>query len=160
MARTTILVLACILALSACEPVATPAEPAAAPAVTRGAEASNAHGLLNAERARKGLAPVSRSTKLNAAAAGHARNMAARGFFSHTGSNGGSVGHRVGRQGYGYCVVNENLSYGRSRLANVIRAWMNSPGHRRNILNPKVTEFGVAKAPGNYWVLVMARPGC
>ncbi len=43
---------------------------------------------------------------------------------------------------------------------NVIRAWMNSPGHRRNILNPKVTEFGVARAPGNYWVLVMARPGC
>ena len=160
MARITILASACLLALAACEPVSTPAPQVAAPAVTRAAEAGDARSLLNAQRARRGLAPVSRSKKLTAAAAGHANNMATRGFFSHTSPNGRSVGHRVGRQGYDYCVVNENLSYGRRNLANVINAWMSSPGHRRNILNPKVTEFGVAQAPGGYWVLVMARPGC
>ncbi len=160
MVRTAILASACLFALAACEPVSTPDQQYAAPAVTRAAEAGDARSLLNAQRARKGLAPVTRSQKLTAAAAGHASNMATRGYFSHTSPNGRSVGDRVDRQGYNYCVVNENLSYGRKNLANVINAWMNSPGHRRNILNPKVTEFGVAQAPGGYWVLVMARPGC
>lgn len=160
MTRLIAVMMACCFGATACEPVETPASQAPVPAETRVAEDIDPRALLNAERTRRGLGPLRPSSKLTAAASGHAWDMAARGFFSHKGSNGRSVGHRVERQGYGYCLVNENLSYGRPGPATVIRAWMNSPGHRRNILNPEVTEFGLARAPGEYWVLVMARPGC
>ncbi len=160
MLRSKILALVCLMALPACEPVATPVNRPDAPATTRTAETGGARTLLNNLRARRGLGRVIQSPRLTSAAAGHARDMSARAFFSHKGSDGSSVGRRVERKGYGYCLVNENLSYGRRNLDTVILAWMDSPGHRRNMLNPNVTEFGIARAAGDYWVLVMARPGC
>jgi len=116
--------------------------------------------LLNAERSARGLSPVRRSGQLAAAARAHAGEMSAKGYFSHRSANGNRLGDRVRAQGYGYCIVAENIAKGQPNERVVIDGWMRSSGHRRNILNPGVTEFGTAKAPGNYWVLVLARPGC
>ena len=158
MSQLTFAALTCLIAVIGCD--AAPPDRSGSIAVTASAETGNVRSLLNAERARNGLGPLRRSRQLTASASVHADDMAARGYFSHTGSNGASLGGRVRRQGYGYCVVAENISKGRSDPAAVIAGWMASPGHRRNILNPDVTEFGLARAPGNIWVLDLARPGC
>lgn len=116
--------------------------------------------LLNSERASAGLRPVSRSGKLTSAAFAHANNMSAKGYFSHVSPAGSSLRKRVRAQGYGFCALSENIAKGQKSSAEVFGLWMRSPGHRRNILNPRVTEFGMSRAPGNYWVLVLGRPGC
>lgn len=116
--------------------------------------------ILNAERSAKGLSRVDSSGRLTKAAQGHANDMSATGQFSHRSSDGRQLGDRVRGQGYGYCVLAENIAQGQRDVSDVVRVWMASPGHRRNILNPQVTEFGLGRAAGNYWVLVLARPGC
>ena len=89
---------------------------------------------LNVARAKKGRGPLRVSDKLTRAAAKHARDMAEEGYFSHTGSDGSEVGDRVNSQGYGYCVVAENIAKGQHNMIEAIRSWMDSRGHRRNIL--------------------------
>lgn len=115
---------------------------------------------LNDYRAGKGRAPLTYSTTLEAAASVHARDMAARGFFDHQGSDGSSVGTRVTRQGYGWCFVAENIAKGQGSLAEVIQGWANSRGHRRNMLARQAREFALVEAPGRIWVMVLAAPGC
>lgn len=115
---------------------------------------------LNRYRASMGLAPVSASRKLRKAAESHASDMARNGFFSHTGSNGSSIGERVRRQGYRFCFVAENIAKGQETLADVMQDWANSPGHRQNMLNRKATEFALVRMPDNIWVMVLGQPGC
>ncbi|MEE9428768.1 MAG: CAP domain-containing protein [Paracoccaceae bacterium] len=137
--------------------------PPVAVATTRTAylfEQGNFNTLLNNVRADRGLNSMTQSAKLTATAQGHANDMSSRGFFSHTSSNGNSVGRRTKAQGYGYCWVAENISVGRSSEAEVFARWMDSPGHRKNMLARDPTEYGLAVAPGNYRVLVLASPGC
>lgn len=119
-----------------------------------------ATSMLNAFRAELGRPALSRSEALDAAAQGHARDMAENGFFSHTGSTSGSLGDRVRAQGYGFCFVAENIAQGQTSLTDVVQSWADSRGHRRNMADRRATEFGIARAPGNIWVLVLARPGC
>jgi uncharacterized protein YkwD len=64
---------------------------------------------------------------------------------------------RVRRAGYQACLVAENIARGQSDIRSVLADWMTSPGHRSNILNPQVTQYGFAGA-GSVWVLVLARP--
>lgn len=116
--------------------------------------------LLNAERSRAGLSPVTRSDKLVAAAIAHAEDMSATGRFSHAGTDRSSVGDRLRAQGYGYCLVAENIAQGQTNAVEAVDSWMRSEGHRNNILNPAISEFGMAAAPGSFWVLVLAQPGC
>lgn len=116
--------------------------------------------ILNELRAQKGLVPLSASAKLTTAARKHAQDMARRGFFSHEGSNGSSVGDRVRRQGGGFCFVAENIAKGQGSLQEVVADWMASAGHRKNMLNRKAAEYGLARASGNIWVLVLGRSGC
>lgn len=123
-------------------------------------EAGNFQTLLNNARRSRGLGTVQPSAKLTATAQGHANDMSSGGFFSHTSSNGNSIGRRAKGQGYGFCWVAENISYGRSSEAEVFARWMDSPGHRKNMLAAKPTEYGLANAPGNYRVLVLGTPGC
>ena len=132
---------------------------AEAVAVTSGGGAGDIGGLLNAARAGNGLAPLSASAKLAAAARVHAQDMARNGNFSHTGSDGSKPSARVRAQGYGYCFVAENIAQGYPTAERTMAGWMNSPGHRRNNLSTKATEYGAAKA-GEYWVLVFGTPGC
>ena len=98
---------------------------------------------------------------LTIAAQTHANDMSDNSYFSHTDLEGGRVATRVTQTGYDWCWVGENIAYGYSTQASVFQAWMDSPGHKANMLSANPTEFGLGHAStGNYWVLVLAKPGC
>ena len=115
--------------------------------------------LLNAERARAGLSPVAANGTLERIAAGHAQDMEQRDFFSHTSSNGQTLGQRTRAGGYGYCSVAENIARGQRSVEEVHQSWMTSSGHRANNLSGTVTEYGLARVDDT-WVLVLASGGC
>jgi len=136
---------------------ATCANPSLAPAAEAlGAVAEATLCLLNGERADHGLAPLAASDELGAAASAFAQDLVAGSYFSHTGRDGSDVVDRI--EGTGYLrgaaewTVGENLAWGTGALAtpgSIMQAWMNSPGHRENILNPAYREIGVGIALGN-----------
>ncbi|MBZ8119679.1 CAP domain-containing protein [Roseovarius sp. LXJ103] len=111
-------------------------------------------------RAEAGLAQLAPSDALTKAAAAHARDMAQNGFFSHTGSNGSSIGDRARKARYGFCFIAENIAKGQGSLDQVMSGWMKSEGHRRNILSPNASEFALVRGEGELWVMVLGRPGC
>lgn len=115
---------------------------------------------LNAQRRSNGLSPLRHDRRLSQAAAIHACDMQVRGFFDHRGSDGTRAHDRVIRAGFRSCQTSENIAYGYPTANSVVTGWMNSPGHRRNMLSTGVEEFGigVAEAPGGpYAVLVFGR---
>ncbi len=116
--------------------------------------------LVNAIRAQNGLPGLRAEERLAMAAATHAQDMIRKGFFGHTGSNGSSIGKRAQQQRYGPCVISENIAKGHPDLKQVLRAWMNSRGHRRNLLNAQVTDFALVRGRGDVWVMMLGRPGC
>lgn len=124
------------------------------------AEAQQVRQMLNGVRAEHGLAPVEASPRLESAAMAHAMDMAENGFFGHDGSDGSDVDARVRATGYGPCVVAENIAQGQAALTDVLGDWVTSAPHRQNILLADVTDYGLVKAPGNIWVLVLGRDGC
>jgi uncharacterized protein YkwD len=73
--------------------------------------------------------------------------------MSHTGSDGSSPFDRIRRYGYNYRRAAENVAAGYSSAQDVMRGWMNSSGHRANILNPRYRDIGIGDASGNkrYW---------
>ena len=120
---------------------------------------------VNAERRAAGLPPLRTETRLHVVAAGHAQDMARRGYFDHTSPEGVTPLERVRQGGYAPHRVAENLAKGLFEPAEVVRRWMLSSGHRRNILDPHVREVGiavVAREEGQevlpLWVLVLAAP--
>lgn len=119
-----------------------------------------ARSSINALRADRGVPGLSYSLQLEAAARAHAEDMAQAGFFSHTGSDGSNLGERVRNTGYRWCNVAENIAKGQRDLKQVMQSWQASRGHRKNMLNRKMTEFALYQAPGHIWVMVLARPGC
>ena len=112
--------------------------------------------LLNGERADHGLGPLAPNDKLAAAATAYSQDMVAGSYFSHTGRDGSGVLDRIQRSGYlprdaGW-VLGENLAWGTGSLAtpgSIMQAWMNSTGHRDNILNPDYREIGIGIVVGN-----------
>ncbi|EIV96081.1 CAP domain-containing protein [Frankia sp. QA3] len=114
--------------------------------------------LTNIERGREGLAPLAVDPTLAAAAAEHSRDMVARGFFAHTSPDGRTVSDRVTDLGYRYARVAENIAAGQSTAEEVVAGWMQSPGHRANILIPQLRQIGVGYAVGGeygtYWTQV------
>jgi len=153
---------AALLGLTACVavvPVPISVGTSGAPQTVQSPGRVDAFGAaLNQERAGAGLAPVSLNDRLKAAAEAHAFDMVRMGFFDHASPNGASVGDRVASQGYNWCHVAENIAKGQPTEIAVLRSWMDSPGHRRNNLAPRATEYGLGHA-GDVWVLVMAA-GC
>ncbi|MEO0670104.1 MAG: CAP domain-containing protein [Pseudomonadota bacterium] len=113
---------------------------------------------VNAERAQAGRAALIYDDRLEAVARAHGRDMAQAGFFSHTGSDGSDIGNRLRRGGVPFCFAAENIAQGQRSLNEVMRGWMGSRGHRRNILDRRAVTVGVARAPGNRWVMVLAAP--
>ena len=99
--------------------------------------------LTNIERAKEGLKPLTLNSQLVDAAQDHSSDMAQDDFFSHTGADGSDVGSRVIDSGYQYSTAGENIAAGQTTAAEVVEGWMNSPGHRANILNPDFTEIGI-----------------
>jgi stress response protein SCP2 len=116
----------------------------------------------NAERARHGLAPLTVDARLTAAAQAHSADMVARSFFAHENPDGSQVWDRALAAGYAYRKVAENIAAGQRSAAEVVVGWMNSPGHRRNILDPELTQIGVGTATGGeygiHWTQVFGTP--
>lgn len=138
---------------SASKSTALPTGLSAKSSVARDVEAA-----INAERARAGLNKLAHSGQLAAAAAAHASDMAGKGYFSHTGKDGSSVGQRVKRQGYTSCLTAENIAWGQKSATEVVAKWMQSKGHRDNNLRSGITHIGAAKAGGPTWVVVFGKP--
>lgn len=108
--------------------------------------------LVNAERAKAGCSPLTENAKLTKAAQDHSQDMADHQNMSHTGSDGSSMSDRLARVGYAFRTAGENVAYGYSSPESVMDGWMNSPGHKANILNCAFKEIGIGLAqPGNYW---------
>jgi uncharacterized protein YkwD len=106
--------------------------------------------MLNAVRSRHGLGPLQLNRRLSKAARGHAEDMARRKYFSHDTLGGGSFVDRIRHAGYlrgaHRWAVGENLAWatlGQSAPRGVTALWMNSPGHRANILNGSFREIGI-----------------
>jgi uncharacterized protein YkwD len=120
--------------------------------------------LTNAERAEGGCAALKASDKLMLAAQRHSQDQANTGQMSHTGSDGSQPGDRVRAVGYAFSRLGENVAYGYRSPQSVVDAWMNSSGHRANIMNCSFTELGVgyATSPRDsktpYWTQVFATP--
>ena len=115
---------------------------------------------LNANRRANGQSPIRYNPQLSQAAMGHACDMSVNGFFGHNGSNGSNIMHRVKATGYCPRLAAENLAWGYPDPQQIVTGWMNSAGHRSNMLHGRVTEFGIGisnGARGPNWVLVVAR---
>ncbi|MFJ1562635.1 CAP domain-containing protein [Streptomyces erythrochromogenes] len=124
--------------------------PAPAPAASGSVAAVLA--LVNQERAAAGCQAVTLNAKLTKAAQDHSADMAAHSNMSHTGSDGSDPGARITRAGYAWSTYGENVAYGYSTPEKVMEGWMNSPGHRENILNCSFKEIGIGLAqPNHYW---------
>jgi stress response protein SCP2 len=116
----------------------------------------------NAERGRHGLRPLAVDQRLAAAAQAHSADMVRRGFFAHESPDGRQVWDRAVAAGYAYRKVAENIAAGQRTAEEVVRGWMESPGHRANILDRDLTQIGVGRADGGsygvYWTQVFGTP--
>lgn len=102
--------------------------------------------IVNTERAKAGCRPLAYNAKLRAAAYKHSADMAARDYFSHDTPEGVSFATRITNEGYRWSAAAENIAKGQRTPDDVMRAWMNSPGHRANILNCNLKDLGVGLA--------------
>lgn len=115
--------------------------------------------LVNVERARVGAAPLTSQPQLTQAAQKHAIDMACYGAVGHTGSDGSTPSERMDQFGYVWALAGENVAGGYTTPAAVMTGWMNSDGHRANILNAEFTDIGIGfvynpAAPSQYyWVM-------
>ncbi|EXU65122.1 stress protein [Streptomyces sp. PRh5] len=120
--------------------------------------ASEVIALTNAERAAARLAPLAPDPRLTAAAQAHSDDMVARDFYSHTGPEGHQPWDRARAAGATHRGIGENIACGQRSPEEVVRGWMNSRGHRANILKPDFTHIGVGHATGSragtYWTQV------
>jgi uncharacterized protein YkwD len=134
-----------------------------APGADMAALAAAAITFTNDARAAVGVAPVTENAALTAAALSHSQSMAVQGFVGHEDpATGERVNDRVLAQGYSYFVVAENIATGICAADTVVNEWLNSTGHRENLLSPDYTEIGIGVYQGGeqgmYWVQVFATP--
>jgi uncharacterized protein YkwD len=116
---------------------------------------------VNQERAKAGLQPLRVSPRLTEAARRHSTNMARQSTGAHE-LDGVGPGERIRETGYRAMQWGENIAWGARTPEQAMSGWMNSPGHRRNILSSDVNEIGVGVADGSdgvpYWTQVFGRP--
>jgi uncharacterized protein YkwD len=112
--------------------------------------------LLNEERTSRGLRPLREHVALRSAAQSYAELMDEHNFFAHVSPGGSTMVDRL-RRGTSYLrdgrswVVGENLAWGAGGAetpARIVRAWMRSPGHRKNILNGRFRDIGIGITDG------------
>ncbi|MFC9680936.1 CAP domain-containing protein [Streptomyces sp. NPDC056948] len=117
--------------------------------------ASAVTDLTNRERVRAGLPPLAVDPLLTTAAQAHSADMVARAFYSHTAPDGSQPWDRAAAAGSARRSIGENIACGQRSPADVVEGWMNSPGHRANILKPGFTHLGIGFAgggrAGTYW---------
>ncbi|MGN7357267.1 CAP domain-containing protein [Paenibacillus sp. SAF-054] len=107
--------------------------------------------LVNQERAKAGLKALSENTKLSGMAMDKAKDMSNNNYFDHNSPTYGSPFDMMKKYGISYSYAGENIAKGQKTPSDVMTAWMNSQGHRANILNSNYTTIGVAYYNG-YWV--------
>lgn len=101
--------------------------------------------------------PLAWNGQLGAAAQRHSEDMAEHGHFSHTGTDGSSVGDRASAAGYEWRRVGENIARYQQTVGEVVADWAESPGHCANLMDPNYTEFGAAELD-RYWTQVFGHP--
>lgn len=153
------------VALSACTtlplPVPAPTPPAASDDARMAADVVD---LTNRERLRRGLRALVTNSSLVEAARLHAEQMAAHRELAHTihGARYPTMQSRLEAVGYAYSSAAENVAWNQRSAQEVMTTWMNSSGHRANILDAEVTEMGAAMARSSrgepYWIQVFGRP--
>jgi uncharacterized YkwD family protein len=108
--------------------------------------------LTNQERAKNGLPALKVDLTLSKMAREKSRDMSANGYFSHTSPTYGSPFDMMKKYGISYRYAGENIAMGQRTPEEVVKAWMNSEGHRKNILSPNFNYIGVGYvSQGNYW---------
>jgi uncharacterized protein YkwD len=121
---------------------------------------------VNAARKQARLQPLKANARLDKAAQGHAEDMLARGYFAHKSPSGTTVRERAKAAGYDWRAIGENIAFGQTSVEEVMETWLDSPGHRKNILTASFTELGVGIAMGLgpdgkyqvYWVQNFGAP--
>ena len=119
--------------------------------------------LINIERAKMGVAPLTKSDTLAQVAENYACAMAAQDFFAHVDPvTGEGPGDRARAGGYEFFAVGENLAAGQTTAAQVVEDWMNSEMHRVNLLSPEWKETGIGVRRGGeygvYWAQEFGQP--
>jgi uncharacterized protein YkwD len=109
--------------------------------------------LVNEHRREKGCKPLTWLSPVAAVAQDHSRDMAIHKFFSHTNQFGESPFQRLARAGIKYQRAAENIAVGQRTGAAVVRSWLQSPGHRRNIEDCLLQQHGIGLHQ-NYWTHV------
>ncbi|MGD6871825.1 SafA/ExsA family spore coat assembly protein [Sutcliffiella horikoshii] len=111
--------------------------------------------LVNQERAKHGLKPLKLNWELSRVARYKSQDMIDKRYFSHTSPTYGSPFDMIRNFGISYRSAGENIAAGQQTPQEVMNAWMNSEGHRKNILSSQYTEIGVGYAKGgqygHYW---------
>lgn len=108
--------------------------------------------LVNVERAKNGLSPLTHDWELSRVARYKSQDMKDNRYFSHTSPTYGSPFQMMKAFGITYRTAGENIARGQATPEAVVKAWMNSSGHRANILNASFTHIGVGYvADGKYW---------
>lgn len=116
------------------------------------AEEKRVLDLHNATRKKHGLRSLCVDPELTRAARAHSKEMIEKGYFRHESFDGETVGARLERFGYDWYTSGENIAWGtgsRSKPDDRFKGWMNSPGHRSNILDGDFREVGVGTASGD-----------
>ena len=118
--------------------------------------------LVNAERKKQGLNPLVLNHTLNGVAMEKAFDMKEKNYFSHQSPTFGSPFEMLQHFGVKYQSAGENIAAGQKTSEQVMNDWMNSSGHRENILNKNYTELGVGYveggSKGTYWVQLFIKP--
>lgn len=118
--------------------------------------------LVNQERAKAGCTALTVDSRLVTAARGHSQDMATRNYFAHNTPEGVTPWTRITNAGYRFSSAAENIASGQATPAAVMTAWMNSQGHRENILNCNLRNIGVGLAYNTkhtpYWTQDFGTP--
>lgn len=128
-------------------------------AACEGPEEAAVRSLANGARADAGAGALSCDPLVAEVARDHADDMCARGYFDHTSQDGRSPFDRMRDAGVMFSNAGENIAWGQANAEQVHTSWMNSPGHRGNILNGAFERIGIgyAECSGRpYWVQVFA----
>lgn len=125
-----------------------------------GSKAEQVLNLVNKERAKAGVSLLKEDGQLNRLAQLKAEDMAKKGYFSHTSPTYGSAFDMMKAAGVSYRTAGENIAKGQKSPETVMNGWMNSSGHRANILENDYTRLGVGYAVAEngttYWVQIFA----
>ena len=139
-----------------------PAKKVSPPSAGANTPAAQVLSITNAERAKVGCKALKTDTDLTTAAQGHSADMAKNDYFSHDSQDGRSPFDRMKNAGYSFSAAAENIAMGQLTPSDVMTAWMNSAGHKANILNCTYTQIGIGIAKDKngapYWTQDFGKP--